>query len=124
MLHEADSPRTDLIVESRLFVHESNGNFYSSAAVHKKHYEEANPLIEVGKGGTIIQTDFPNHGGIFTSELHLDLHCSEHYGIIKLYSGQITCPMLVLMSTEEQHSRMLDCGKDIATVVGDKNPGF
>jgi hypothetical protein len=32
--------------------------------------------------------------------------------------------MLVLTSTEKQHPRMLDCGKDITTVAGDKNPGF
>jgi pimeloyl-ACP methyl ester carboxylesterase len=236
MLHEAENPRDDLIVDSMLFVHGSNGNFYSSAGVHraahfsalgipigvfntrghdtiagagqsggkkvgnahehlsethldieamvnfmadqgykrvgllgaslgtvrvilaqaknqdprvtaiiavgalrfsheyylqsemadlhKKHYEEAKALVDVGKGGTIIQTEFPNPGGIFTAEVHLDRHCSEHYDITKRHSDKITCPLLVLTGTEEKHPRMLDAGKDIAALVGDKNPGF
>lgn len=236
MLHEAENPRSDLIVDAMLFVHGSNGNFYSSAGVHraehftslgipvgvfntrghdtiagagqsggkkvgnahehlsdthldieamvnfmsdegykkigllgaslgtvrvimaqaknqdprvtaviavgalrfsneyylqsemadlhKKHYEQAKALVDAGEGGTIIQTEFPNPGGIFTAEVHLDRHCSEHYDITKLHSDKITCPMLILTGTEEKHPRMLDCGKDIAALVGDKNPGF
>jgi hypothetical protein len=236
MLHEAENPRTNLIVDAMLFVHGSNGNFYSSAGVHraehftslgipvgvfntrghdtiagagqsggkkvgnaherlsethldieamvhfmsdqgykrigllgaslgtvrvimaqaknqdprvtaviavgalrfsheyylqsemadlhKKHYEEAKALVDAGKGDTIIRTDFPNSGGIFTAEVHLDRHCSEHYDITKLHSDKITCPMLILTGTEEKHPRMLDCGRDIAALVGDKNPGF
>ena len=101
--------------------------YYLSSAMadlHKKFYEEAKALVDASKGSTIMQTDFPNPGGIFTAEVHLDRHCSEHYDITQLHSDGITCPMLVLTGTEEKHPRMLDCGKDIAALVGNKNPGF
>ncbi len=236
MLHEAENPRTDLLVDSMLFVHGSNGNFYSSAGVtraahfsklgfpvgvfntrghdtvagagqsgghkvgnahehlsdthldieamvnfmadqgykrigllgaslgtvrvimaqaknqdprvaaviavgplrfsakfyeqsemadlHAKHYQQAKALVDAGQGDTLIQTEFPNPGGVFTAEIHLDRHCSEHYDICADHSDKIKCPLLVLTGTEEKHPRMLDVGKDIAALVGDKNPGF
>jgi hypothetical protein len=236
MLHPAANPRTDLLVDSMLFVHGSNGNFYSSAGVerakhfsdlgipigvfntrghdviagagqsggkkvgnahehlsdthldieamvnfmaeqgysrvgllgaslgtvrvvmsqaknqdprvaaviavgplrfshkyylasemandHKQYYKEAKALVDASEGGRIIQTEFPNPGGIFTAEVHLDRHCSEHYDITAQYSDQVNCPLLVLTGTEEKHPRMLDVGKDMAALVGDKNPGF
>jgi len=80
--------------------------------------------VDAGEGGRIIQTEFPNPGGIFTAEVHLDRHCSEHYDICAQYTNQINGPLLVLTGTEEKHPRMLDVGKDMAALVGDKNPGF
>ncbi len=94
------------------------------ADLHKKHYEEAKALVDAGEGDRIIQTEFPNPGGIFTADVHLDRHCSEHYDICTQHTDKVNCPLLVLTGTEEKHPRMLDVGKDMAALVGDQNPGF
>jgi pimeloyl-ACP methyl ester carboxylesterase len=96
----------------------------AEADVHRKHYEEARALVDAGKGDQIIGVDSPNKGGIFSAAVHLDRHCSEHYDITAAHSDRITCPFMVLTGTEEKLPRMLDCGRDIAALVGDKNPGF
>jgi pimeloyl-ACP methyl ester carboxylesterase len=104
-----------------------SAKYYEQSAMadlHKKHYEQAKALVDAGQGDALIQTEFPNPGGIFSAEVHLDRHCSEHYDICAGHSDQVKCPLLVLTGTEEKHPRMLDVGKDIAALVGDKNPGF
>lgn len=95
-----------------------------AAEQHKKYYEEAKAMVAAGKGDHLMHCDFPNEGGIFSANVHLDRHCSEHYDITTQYTDQIKCPLLVLTGTEEKHPRMLNVGRDMAALVGEKNPGY
>ncbi len=95
------------------FSHEYYSNCEMSDQ-HLQYYEEAKALVAEGKGDQIMMVDFPNENAYFSAGVYLDRHCSEHYDITKGHADKITCPLLILTGTEEQHPRMRDAGRDMA----------
>ena len=96
----------------------------SMADLHRQYFAEATALVAAGKPDQIMSVEFPNEGAHFSAATYLDRHCSEHYDITVAHTDTITCTMLVITGTEEKHPRVLNCGRDMAALVGDKNPGY
>jgi len=92
--------------------------------MHLGYYEEAKALVAAGKGDTIMSVDFPNPDAYFSANVYLDRHCSEHYNICADHADKINVPLFIGTGSTETHPRMLNAGRDMAALVGDKNPGL
>ena len=121
MLHTAAAPRTDLLVDSMLFVHGSNGNFYSSAGVERaKHFSELGiPVGVFNTRGHDVIAGAGQSGGKkvgnaheYLSNTHLDIEAmvnfmaEQGYSRVGLLGASLGTVRVVMAQAKNQDPRV------------------
>jgi hypothetical protein len=99
--------------------------FYSQCEMKDEYletYKRAKALVDAGKGGEVMQLNFPNPGAYFTADVHLDRHCSERYNLCTAHTDKVNTPLLICTGSEEKHPRMLNAGRDMYEFAKGSNP--